>query len=312
MKIDIIILNYNGEKLIPQCVPSIVEAKNNSKHDLGIYVIDNESTDKSVKVLEAWHDRIKVIPHSNDFFCSFYDVARDLSSDVIILLNNDIRVDRNFIEPLADVFLSYTDVFLVAPKVLTFEGMEENGATIARLRLGLFWSSASPLIHKGNISRFSHTFSSGFGAFDRKKFAQLGGYDNLYLPGRFEDSDLSLKAWRMGWPSYYEPASIVYHMGQAAFRDRFGTKGINRIDGRNIFLFMWKNYGAPDLIKHFVFLPLWVALWTVRGAFHYITGLFQECKMIGVVAKKRAAEKNVKYPLTMEKALAESRKRLEA
>lgn len=312
MKIDIVVLNYNGERLMPECMPSIIKAKNSTKHDVKVHVIDNESTDKSIEILKRWAGEVNVIPHKNEFLASFDDVVADLSGDVVVLLNNDIKVDSNFIDPLADVFFSYSDVFMVAPKVLTFDGREENGATMAKVRMGLFWSSASAKLYKDGINNFSYTFSSGFGAFDRKKFVLLKGYDRLYLPGRFEDADLSLRAWRMGWKSYYEPKSAVYHMGQSAFKEKFGAGGINKIDGRNTFLFMWKNYDAGLLAIHIIFLPLWFAYWGLKGASHYISGFSDALKNIATIKERRALEKKAGYLLSSSKALAKSWEKVSA
>ncbi len=310
MKIDVVVLNYNGEKLLPECMPSIIKAKSDTKHDVKINVIDNESTDNSIDVLKRWSGEVSVIPHKNEFLPSFNDVVANLQSDLVVLLNNDIKVDSKFIDPMADVFLGYSDVFMVAPKVLTFDGTDENGATLAKVRMGLFWSSASPRFYKDGINNFSYTFSSGFGAFDRKKFVLLKGYDKLYLPGRFEDADLFLRAWRMGWKSYYEPRSIVYHMGQSAFKERFGTVGINKIDGRNIFFFMWKNYSPLQLVLHIIFLPLWFIYWALKGAFHYNNGFFYAIKQFNLIKERRASEKKIRYRFTAPEALAKSRGRV--
>ena len=298
MKIDIVVLNYNGEKIIPECMPSIIKAKNNSRHGVKIHVIDNESTDSSLRILQQWANEINILRHKNKFLCSFNDVVGNLDSDVVILLNNDIKVDGQFIDTLADVFIKHDDVFLAAPKVLTFDGKEENAATKARIKFGLFWAAALPDKEKNDPDAFTYTFSSGFGAFDRRKFLELGGYDEMYLPGRFEDVDLSLRAWKMGWFSYYEPKSIVYHMGQSAFKERFGKKGIDKIDGRNIFLFMWKNYDKALLAVHIFFLPAWFLRWALKGSFHYIGGFFEGLSRIKVILEKRRVEKGIPYRLS--------------
>lgn len=297
MKIDIVVLNYNGQKIMPECIPSIIEARKNSGHDAGIYVIDNESTDSSLDVLQRWGGEIAVLKHKNKFLCSFNDVVGNLKSDVVILLNNDIRVDKLFIDNLADVFVKHDNVFLAAPKILTFDGRNENAATKVKIKFGLFWASAAPDEGKNNPDASGYTFSSGFGAFDRKKFLELGGYDEMYLPGRFEDADLSLRAWRMGWASYYEPKSIVYHMGQSTFKERFGKKGIDKIDGRNIFLFMWKNYDKTLLAAHLFFLPAWFLRWVSKGAFHYITGFFSAIAEINIIRERRRAQRVIPYKL---------------
>lgn len=297
MKVDLIVLNYNGEKLLPQCLPSIIEAKECSKFEVFLLVLDNESRDDSLRVLERFGDRIKVIRHKNRFLCSLNDVVQELDSDIVIFLNNDIKVERNFIDPLVNVFLEHSDAFLVAPKVLTFDNAEAGAFTVAKVKFGLFWSSALFKNWSHYSNNLTYTFSAGFGAFDRKKFLQLGGYDELYLPGRFEDADIGLRAWRMGWKCYYQPESIVYHIGQVAFREKFGSKGIDLLDARNKFLFIWKNYDLSLLIRHLFYLPLWFLLWIARGEFYYLRGFIQALRKIGKVRYRRMEEKNSGYKI---------------
>ncbi len=48
-------------------------------------------------------------------------------------------------------------------------------------------------------------------AFDRRKFLELGGFDELLAPFYLEDTDLGYMAWKRGWKNLYQPASVVYH-----------------------------------------------------------------------------------------------------
>ena len=48
-------------------------------------------------------------------------------------------------------------------------------------------------------------------AFDRSKFLELGGFDELLAPFYLEDTDLGYLAWKRGWKVLYQPASVVYH-----------------------------------------------------------------------------------------------------
>jgi N-acetylglucosaminyl-diphospho-decaprenol L-rhamnosyltransferase len=295
MDIDVIILNYNGEDLFARCLPSLIQAKKCSRHNVNLHVIDNESTDGSLQRLKEFGAELQVIPHKNRFLCSFNDVVSGLKSDVVVLLNNDIKVDTQFIDPLAEVFLRQENVFLAAPKVCGFQAQEEGAYTRVKVNYGLFWSSALFEHWQKHVDSFSYTFSSGFGAFDRKKFLELGGYDDLFLPGRFEDVDLSLRAWKKGWRCYYQPKSIVYHLGQVAFKNRFGKSGIDAIDGRNIFLFMWKNYDRLLLARHLLLLPLWLAYWLCRRKLHYILGLRGAWKLRALIKNRRRQDASVAY-----------------
>jgi len=290
MKIDILVLNYNGETLIPQCLPSIIEAKLFSKNDVTVTVIDNESRDGSIRVLESYGDRIDIIPHENMVFCSFNDVAARSDCDVLILLNNDIKVEPDFVDPLADIFMKYPDAFLAGPKVLTFDKKGYEG-TRARWRIdkGVFKSNSRFDGYEYLIDKPGYTVQAGYGAFSRKKFLELGGFDDLYLPGIMEDADLCYRAWKKGYRGYYEPRSVMYHIGQASFRSAFGMYKIHKLSHRNTYLFMWKNItDAGILIKNILWLVPRMVFALVRGRFEIPAGFFEALFRLPAAVKRRA------------------------
>ncbi|MCK4852337.1 MAG: glycosyltransferase [Candidatus Omnitrophica bacterium] len=249
MKVNIVILNYNGETLLPQCMPSIIDAKHSSANEVKITVIDNESTDSSLDALARYGSEVTVIPHENRVFCSFNDVAASLDDDIVILLNNDIKVEADFIDPLADVFKKHPDAFLAGPRVLTFDKKRYEGTkTRGWIEKGVFKSSSRFPGYEKYVDIEGYTAQAGFGAFDRKKFLQLNGYDDLYLPGIMEDADLCYRAWRCGFRGYYQPKSLIYHIGQASFKPRFGAFRIRRMSHRNTYLFMWKNISDKKIL----------------------------------------------------------------
>ncbi len=254
----IIVLNYNGKDLLNQCLPSIVEAAGAASFPTRVTVLDNCSTDGSADFIRKQFPSIDLYAaRENRVLCSYNDCVRDSPEPVVILLNNDIRVAREFVDPLIRKFAEDPSTFMAAPKVLNFDGSAIDAArTKARLRFGLFYSTARYPGFENDADQPSETFSSGFGAFSREKFLALGGYDDRFLPGIMEDADLCLRARRAGHHLYYEPRSIVYHMGQATFKKEYGRRGIEVLAHRNNFLFLWKNFSGPVFwIKHLFFLP---------------------------------------------------------
>jgi hypothetical protein len=159
---------------------------------------------------------------------------------------------------------------------MTFDGSKvEAGPSRAGMRLGLFWCTAKFAGYQSAALMPSGTFSSGFGAFSREIFMDLGGYDDRYLPGIMEDVDLCYRARRAGYQLYYEPQSVVYHWGQASFKKAFGRRKTLALAHRNTFLFMWKNFSSPSFwIEHLFFLPLRLLLALVRGQWEWIQGFF--------------------------------------
>ena len=264
----IIILNYNGEELLPQCLPSIVQASKASRFLVSVTVLDNLSSDQGLQYVKENFPEVAIVnAPQNRILCSYNDYLPQISEPVVILLNNDIRVEPDFIDPLLQYFVQDSETFLSAPRVMSFDGTRiEAGRSRAGLRWGLFWCDARYPGYEKEAMTPSETFSSGFGAFSREKFLALGGYDDRFQPGIYEDVDLCLRAARKGWKLSYEPKSVVYHMGQASFKKRFGEEKIRVLGHRNAFLFMWKNFSGPAFwFSHLFFLPLRILFSLLRG-----------------------------------------------
>lgn len=278
MEARIVILNYNGQDLLPQCLPGIVDAAARSRSAVRVTVLDNLSTDRGLDYVRRNFPQVHVeTAPANRFLCSYNGYLAGISEPVVILLNNDIRVDPGFIDPLLAKFRDDPAAFLAAPRVMNFDGSAiEAGRSKAGMRFGMFWCEARYPGYEKDLLTPSETVSSGFGAFSREKFLALGGYDNRYLPGIMEDVDLCLAARRAGYRLYYEPASLVYHLGQASFKKAFGDSGISVIAHRNTFLFMWKNFGSAGFwLHHVFFLPLRLAAAALRGQWTLISGFWK-------------------------------------
>lgn len=289
MKVNIIVLNYNGQELIPECLPSIIEAKKASGNHVTVTVIDNESTDNSLEVLKSYSEELKVIEHENKVFGSFNDIVRDADDEVVILLNNDIKVDPDFVDPLVDVFEAKPDAFLVGPKVVTFDGERYEG-TLTKwwIETGVFKSSSRFPGYEKLIDSPNYTAQAGFGAFRRNMFLELGGYDDLYLPGIMEDADLCYRAWKKGYKGYYEPKSRMYHKAQSAFSAKFGRYGILKMSHRNTYLFMWKNIADKSiLLKCILYAFPRMLFAALRGKFEIPLGFFASLGRLPEAIKRR-------------------------
>ncbi len=264
----IVILNYNGAAFLPECLPSIATAQKKGRVRTQVTLLDNLSTDNGVEYVQKNFPQFRIEKaRANRILCSYNDFLPKIEESIVILLNNDIRVEPDFIDPLMEKFTQDPLTFLVAPRVMTFDGKTiEAGQTKAGIRFGFFWCDARFPGYASRALQPSQTYSSGFGAFSRGKFLELGGYDDLYLPGIMEDVDLSHRAQKKGYHLYYEPRSVVYHMGQASFKKRFGSKEIAIMAHRNNFLFMWKNFSGPFFwLSHLFFLPFRFLYFLLKG-----------------------------------------------
>jgi GT2 family glycosyltransferase len=274
----IVILNYNGLEMLEKCLPSVAEAVRHAKTPTRVTILDNLSADKSEAYVRANFPEMDFVKApENLVLCSYNDYLKAITGSVAILLNNDIRVDKDFIDPLITKFEEDSAAFLVAPRVMSFDGKSiEAVDTRAGIKFGMFWASARYPGYEAHTMAPSKTFASGFGAFHREKFLQLGGYDPRYFPGIMEDADLCLRAARGGYSLYYEPRSVVYHMGQASFKKAFSDLKREILAYRNTFLFMWKNYlGFRFWAAHLFFLPLRMVWMLLKGRVGFVAGFFE-------------------------------------
>jgi len=295
MNAHIIILNYQGEKLLERCLPSIVKAARSAKTPTKITVLDNLSRDASREVVSRFKNDVAwVDAPENLVLCSYNDFLKQISEDVAILMNNDIAVDEGFVDPLVEPFRKDPSVFMAVSKCLSSDGAKfEGGRTRFRLKYGIFWASSRYPGHEVLIETPGFSMAAGYGAVDRKKFLELGGYDPLYLPGRLEDSDICFRAWRRGWKCLYEPKSVIYHSGGETFNKEFGESGTFRINDRNSFLFLWKNLEDPWMLaQHIGLLPLRLIEALIRGKKDFIHGFFDALPKMNQALEHRSREKS--------------------
>jgi GT2 family glycosyltransferase len=296
----VLVLNYNGKALLGACLPSIVKAAQAAHGDCPVMVIDNDSTDDSRDWLaQNWPD-IRCIHEPNRGLVSFNHVLRELDTPYCILLNNDVKLDQDSIDPLVDALESRSDALFSAPFCLGFDDHTYEGMrTRVRDRFGLIQGLCRIPGHEIEMHRADLTASAGpVLAVDRLKFLDLGGYDPIYFPGRLEDLDLGFRGWLRGWKGLYVPSSKAWHKGFASFEPAFGRKGCDRLALRNTLIFTWRNIRGIRLARHFLWLGPRLVHSTMFRKGELVKAL---CEALGI-ARKRSLKKspvwgpNLPYP----------------
>jgi len=285
--VGVYVLNYNGEQLLLECLPSIVRAVERSTNSATLYVIDNDSQDGSVALLHKQFPKVQVIRSANNFFSSYNDAIRQCQDDIVILLNNDVKVDINFIDPLVGSFTLHEDAFMTSPHCLRFdERTYEGGHSVLVKRLG-WWGTKSVLPPTSEAPIYTVSMGACL-AFRRDRYLELHGYDCLYNPGIVEDLDLCYRGWKAGWKAYNISESVCFHKGQSSFKKSFGVNRMKMLANRNTFLFIWKNVTDRQLlIEHFACIPIRIFYALAKGNFEFIIGFFQACAKISMALKRR-------------------------
>ena len=254
---SVVIPNWNGRDLLEKYVPSILAALGaNPRNEL--IVVDNASSDGSVEFLQARFPQVRVLllDRNHGFGGGSNRGVAAARNDIVVLLNSDMRVAEDFLQPLLDGF-NQTDVFAVSCQILFADPTkprEETGLTQAWWQRGMLRAR-----HHADetIDTLWPCFYGGGGscAFDRRKFLELGGFDPLLRPFYMEDSDLGLMAWKRGWRILYQPNSRVWHEHRGTIGKNFSNSYIDGVIRKNAILYAWKNAHAPSrLVAHFGWL----------------------------------------------------------
>ncbi|MGO8698105.1 MAG: glycosyltransferase family 2 protein [Limisphaerales bacterium] len=232
------ILNYNGRKHLEHLLPTACAAAKNYLGKCSVLVLDNRSPDPDGEWVKREFPSVQVvIAPENDFLFSYNWLLPRLQDDIVVLLNNDLRVDEHFLEPLIRHFKS-SDVFAVSASSYDWEGHERTiGPARLVFRNGFYnWS------YDTQRQELCHTLftSGGFMAVDRLKFLLLGGFNRLFYPAYCEDLDLCFRAWRQGWRSIYEPASVVWHRESGSWKSSTAGR-LHELNLRTALLFQWSS-----------------------------------------------------------------------
>jgi GT2 family glycosyltransferase/glycosyltransferase involved in cell wall biosynthesis len=253
---SVVIPNWNGRDLLEKYIPSIETALDGNP-DNEIIVVDNGSSDGSAEFLAERFPAVKVLALERNLGFGGGSNAgfRAAKNDVVVLLNSDMRVQPDFLQPLLDGFAN-DKVFAVSCQIFFSDPArvrEETGLTQA------WWQDGALRVrHRAddNVRDLYPCFYGGGGscAFDRRKFLELGGFDHLLAPFYLEDTDLGYMAWKRGWQVLYQPKSVVYHEHRGTIGKHFSSRQIQAVLKKNFILFTWKNmHERGKLGGHFFF-----------------------------------------------------------
>jgi len=253
---SVVIPNWNGKDLLEKYIPSIVTALSGNPAN-EIIVVDNGSSDGSADFLRAAFPSVRTLalPQNLGFGGGSNAGFAAAKNHIVVLLNSDMRVAPDFLAPLLAGFTDET-VFAVACQIYLSDPAkrrEETGLTQT------WWQDGTLKVSHKEDDTITGLFPCAYGgggscAFDRRKFHELGGFDELLAPFYLEDTDLGYLAWKRGWKVLYQPASKVLHEHRGTIGKKFSHDHIQGVLKKNFLLFTWKNiHEWRKLGPHFFF-----------------------------------------------------------
>lgn len=256
MKTAIVILNYNGKNWLEKFLPTIL--LHSSIAD--IFVIDNASTDDSVQFLKLNFPAVSIIINKeNHGFAGGYTIGlKSIHAEIYCLLNSDVEVTKNWIEPVLNLFKSDKKIAAIQPKILSY--VDKSKFEFAGAAGGMIDNLGYPYcrgrifedveIDSGQYDDETEIFwASGCALFIRSDdFWEENGFDERFFAHQ-EEIDLCWRFKNSGKKILYTYQSTVYHVGG-------GT--LNKTNPRKTFLNIRNN--LTMLVKN---LPFTTLLWVL-------------------------------------------------
>ena len=248
-ELAVIILNWNGRKLLEQFLP--VASRYSITEDADLIVADNGSTDDSVEWVKAHHPEVKVLSFSENYgFAEGYNKAiAQTQYKYTILLNSDVEVTKGWTRPLLDFMRRNGDVGALQPKIRSwkertkfeyagaaggyldkmgypycrgrlFDSIEEDRGQYDGKVVDICWASGAALMVRTDI------------------YQKVGGLDARFF-AHMEEIDLCCRIHAAGYRVVVVPDAMVFHVGGASLSQ--GNPKKTYLNFRNNLLLLHKN-----------------------------------------------------------------------
>lgn len=211
--VSIIIPTYNQVKFTFNCICSILKHAGTDNYE--IIVANDNPNDLDTISLSKYFINLNVITnqHNLGFLCNCNNAVKHAKGKYIVLLNNDTQVQSGWLKELLYIFDNYSDVGLVGSKLIYPDGrLQESGGIV--WQDGSAWNYGNrdnPNKPEYNYVKEVDYISGASIMLEKAIWEQLGGFDELYLPAYYEDTDLCFKVRQIGYKVYYQPFSQVVH-----------------------------------------------------------------------------------------------------
>lgn len=220
VKAAVVILNYNGRKFLERFLPNVIS----NSHPHVVIVADNASTDDSIAFLKQNYPSIRIIETGGNFgYAEGYNNAlKQVDAEYFILLNSDVEVSENWIDPVLHLMDADVSIAACQPKIIdhakhdTFEYAGASGGFIDKYGYPFCRGRIFNSLEKDH-SQYENTlevfWATGACLFVRSSaFNRVAGFDGRYF-AHMEEIDLCWRLKNFGYKILVEPKSTVYHIG---------------------------------------------------------------------------------------------------
>jgi GT2 family glycosyltransferase len=257
-QVAVVILNWNGKAFLEKFLPSVIKYSGDAK----IYLADNQSTDDSVSFVKNNFQQVNIILNpSNEGFAKGYNTAlKSVKEKYYVLLNSDVEVSENWLDPLFQLMESDSEIGACQPKILDYQNpklFEYAGAAG-----GFIDKNAYPFCR----GRIFNTLEQDNGQYDdvrevfwatgacmfvrAETFWFVGGFDDDYF-AHMEEIDLCWRMKNCGYKIYVQPQSKVFHVGGGTLNKLSPKKTF--LNFRNNLITLTKNSTSKILFLKIIY-----------------------------------------------------------
>lgn len=312
MKVAVVILNWNGKKLLERYLPSVITHSENAK----IYVVDNASTDESLDFLTENFPELVILKNkSNLGFAGGYNEAlKYVDEEIYILLNNDVEVTHTWIEGILSLFETSDKVAAVQPKIKSIQNPKQfdyAGAAGGFIdALGYPFCRGRIFDHieedNGQYDTDMEIFWASGACFAIRKtcFREAEGFDESYFAHQ-EEIDLCWRLKNLGYSIWCSTKSEVYHQGGGTLSSSSPRKTF--LNFRNSLSTLLKNLNKnpiPIIFMRMILDGAAAIRFLIKGQFSHFIAIFRAhlsfyCVTLKMYRKReKLIRKNQKFAVT--------------
>jgi GT2 family glycosyltransferase/glycosyltransferase involved in cell wall biosynthesis len=213
VEVSIVIPVFNKFDLTMECLRSIRD-KVGSKITYEVIVVDNNSDDETPNLLGLLNLKYIKSKVNLGFVKGCNLGAASAKGDYIVFLNNDAVVTDGWLEALIDTYKIHKNIGLVGSKIIYPDGrLQEAGGIIFKDGTGEnYGKNDHPGKFQYNYVREVDYCSGASIIIKRSLFDELKGFDELYQPAYYEDTDLAFRVRQKNLKVLYQPNSVIYHI----------------------------------------------------------------------------------------------------
>lgn len=252
-KVSIIIVNFNGNNFLLECLKSI---KQSTYKNYEVIIVDNASSDDSIKLakenVSIPNTKYLILNTNMGFSAANNQAAKMATGDFLFFLNNDTKITPKTLDVLIKTIVKDKNIGITTCKLVSYDGKNTFHSGIGVDILGFPVNSGKTFYAEGSALLINKSL-----------FFKLKGFDNSYFMFH-EDIDLCWRTWLLGYKIISTDNTLIYHFaggtagGSFPGKEKYKSTILRRYySERNNIKTLLKNYSSLSLI---FILPLYFFL----------------------------------------------------